>query len=461
MNHSEHRGLIRRSFLKTSLFLGSGSLLGGERLSVLEGQPSQIRQQIDNPVAGAFDVVVAGSGPAGITAALAAARRGAKTLVIEKNGCLGGIWTAGLLCWILDSRNKKGILVEIQERLLAEGVGFAERGGNGAFAYDPEAMKWLLEEMCREAGVTVRLGTWVVSGIKADNRLTHVVTESKSGREAWQGQVFIDCTGDGDLAARVGCGFDLGESETEATQPMSLLALVGGPRLDSIKPFVRTGASKNAKQLLRQEIERSGVDLSYKRPGLYPLYDDLYMLMANHQYEVSAIDADHLTQATMRGRRETNQIVKGLRSLGEPWGNLRLVATANQIGVREGRRIHGLYTVTTEDLIRGARHDDAVCRVTFGVDVHSTTREQDTQGKGYSRGVKSRPYDIPLRALIARDVQGLMMAGRCISGDFISHSSYRVTGNSVPMGEAAGQVAAIAALAGQQPQEVPNASWRR
>jgi hypothetical protein len=146
----------------------------------------------------------------------------------------------------------------------------------------------------------------------------------------------------------------------------------------------------------------------------------------------------------MQGRREVNEIVRGLRSLGEPWSDLRLVATAEQIGVREGRRIHGLYTVTAEDLIQGKRHEDAVCRVTFGVDVHSTSLNHDTQGKGYSRGVKSKAYDIPMRALIAKDVEGLMMAGRCISGDFISHSSYRVTGNSVPMGEAAG----IAAAAG-------------
>jgi hypothetical protein len=451
---SRRRGLIRRSFLKTSLFFGGGCLLGSQRSRAGESPADLVRQQVDSPLAGRFDVIVAGCGPAGIAAALAAARRGAKTLVIEKNGCLGGVWTAGLLCWILDVRNKTGIICEIQERLQQAGAGFAERGGNGAFAYDPEAMKFLLEEMCREAGVTVRLGTWVVSGVRDDDQLTHVVTESKSGRQAWQGQMFIDCTGDGDLAARVGCGFDFGESETKASQPMSLLALVGGPPLNSIEPFVRTGASKNAKQLLRQEIERSGVDLSYKRPGLYPIYDDLYMLMANHQYEVSAIDADQLTYATMRARRETNQIVNGLRSLGKPWDKLRLVATASQIGVREGRRIHGLYTVSKDDLIRGARHDDAVCRVTFGVDVHSTTREQDTLGKGYSRGVKSQPYDIPLRALIARDIQGLMMAGRCISGDFISHSSYRVTGNSVPMGEAAGQVAAVAALSGRQPQDV-------
>ncbi len=444
MHQRKDNGLIRRDFVKVGLLGGSGILLGTASLAENGRSTGTLQQQLNVPIVDRFDVVVAGAGPAGIAAALAATRQGAKTLLIEKNGCLGGVWTAGLLCWILDCKNKSGILDEIRTRLKDAGAGFADRGGNGAYAYDPEAMKFLLEEMCREANVTVRLGTWVVGGAVEAKRVTHVVTESKSGREAWRGKMFIDCTGDGDLAARVGCGFDLGEAETQAMQPMSLLALVGGVPVERIKPFVRLAASPNAKQMLRKEIERSGVDLTYKHPGLYPIYHDLYMMMANHQYEVSGLDANHLTRATMQGRREVNEIVRGLRSLGEPWSDLRLVATAEQIGVREGRRVHGQYTVTTEDLIQGRRHEDAVCRVTFGVDVHSTSLNHDAQGEGYSRGVKSKAYDIPMRALIAKDVAGLMMAGRCISGDFISHSSYRVTGNSVPMGEAAG----IAAAAG-------------
>ena len=140
---------------------------------------------------------------------------------------------------------------------------------------------------------------------------------------------------------------------------------------------------------------------------------------------------------------------------GGVWKNLRLVATAEQIGTREGRRIHGIYTVSKRDLVQGARFDDAVCRVTFGVDVHSVSKNDEKQdAKGYSQGIKSRDYDIPLRALIAKDVGGLMMAGRCISGDFIAHSSYRVTGNAVAMGQSAGRVTARAAKKNILPQEV-------
>ncbi len=122
---------------------------------------------------------------------------------------------------------------------------------------------------------------------------------------------------------------------------------------------------------------------------------------------------------------------------------MRLVTTANRIGAREGRRIHGRYSVTTQDVFDGAEQEDAVCRVTFGIDVHALKPETTTSYEEENK-TRTQPYDIPLRALIATDVDGLMMAGRCISGDFLAHSSYRVTGNAVPMGEAAGVTAAIA-----------------
>ncbi len=142
-----------------------------------------------------------------------------------------------------------------------------------------------------------------------------------------------------------------------------------------------------------------------------------------------------------------------LRSLGGIWKDLRVVATAEHIGVREGRRIRGLYSVSTEDLVKGARHEDAVCRVTFPVDVHSTDPKVSKGITGEK--VRAKPYDVPYRALVAKDAENLLMAGRCISGDFIAHSSYRVTGNSVPMGEAAGAAAAVAAARGALPRDLP------
>ena len=132
-----------------------------------------------------------------------------------------------------------------------------------------------------------------------------------------------------------------------------------------------------------------------------------------------------------------------------------VLARPSRRGVRDGRRIRGRYTVRREDLVVGARHDDAVARPTFGVDIHAHTLDENKKETISHGGFRTKPYDIPLRALIAKDVDGLMMAGRCISGDFIAHASYRVTGNAVAMGEAAGAIAAIAARTQRLPHEVP------
>jgi hypothetical protein len=380
------------------------------------------------------------------------------------------VWTAGLLCWIIDSLHKPGIMREITDELVRRGAstkndpktfdpleeGLTTYNKQRDYAYDPEVMKVLLEEMAQQAGARVRLHTRVVAAYAdAQRRVTHVVTESASGREAWQASAFVDASGDGDLAARLGCGFDMGRTENGELQPMSMFVLLTGLDPDQADPYItewRSGVQRTKARLL-EEIRRGGVEPSYTKPVLMRIRDDLYVLGANHEYLVKGTNADNLTLATLRARREVHAIVDGLRALGGVWRTVRIVATPEQIGIREGRRVHGHYTVTADDLLEGRHHDDAVCRVTFPVDVHSTNPAQD---KGYTNaGVRAKPYDIPYRALIARDVDGLLLAGRCISGDFVAHASYRVTGNAVVMGQAAGIGAALAARYKCLPQQVP------
>jgi hypothetical protein len=238
---------------------------------------------------------------------------------------------------------------------------------------------------------------------------------------------------------------------------MSYIVLLTGLDQEAVRPFLSGLPGETwdePKSKLAREIQRgSSHDPSYAHPTLFYLGHGLYSLMANHEYRVKGFDADNLTEATLRGRAEVHRMIDGLRSLGGVWKDLVLCTTPEQIGVRESRRIHGLYTVSADDLVRGARFDDAVCHATFCVDVHSTDPDA---GKGLgNEGLRAKPYDIPYRSLIARDVRGLLLAGRCISGDFFAHASYRVTGNAVPMGEAAGAAAALAARAGCLPQEVP------
>jgi hypothetical protein len=346
------------------------------------------------PIVEDVDVVVCGGGPAGIAAAISCARQGARTRLIELHGSLGGVWTTGALSWVIDAANKPGLMAEVTARLEARGARSLRHDGGKNYAYDVEEMKLLLDEMCLEAGVEIRRLTRVVGAARdSDNRLSVVITESKAGREAWHAKVLVDATGDGDLGPLAGCGFDMGHPETGVVQPMSLMALVTGVVFDQIETYVG-GSMREPKQRLGALMEKIGVPASYGHPTLFRIRENLFALMANHQYGVTCDDADQITAATIRGRQEIHRQVAALREHGGVWAEMRVVSTAAQIGVREGRRIHGRYEVTGKDLLEGARFDDAVCRVTMGIDVHSlkavsTGRPHEGRGAIVSHGPNS------------------------------------------------------------------------
>ncbi|MFP4417409.1 MAG: FAD-dependent oxidoreductase [Fibrobacterota bacterium] len=404
-------------------------------------------------VVGEFDVVVCGGGPAGIGAALSAAWSGAKTALVEKNGCLGGVWTAGLLSWVIDAANKPGVL-EIIIRGLEQRHVYNPFGARD-FSYDAETMKLILEKLLSNAGIHVRLYSTVVSFAgEGARRISHVITESKAGRQALAGKLFVDATGDGDLAALSGCGFDVGQPNTGETQPMSLIALLSGVGEDQIAQFVG-GADREAKKRLLNEMNRVGGNPSYERPTLYRIRPSLFALMANKESGARYNDVEGITSATMHARNELHHVIDMLKSSGGIWSDVHIVATADQIGIREARRIHGLYTITEQDLLKGATHEDAVCRVNYGIDIHAAYPQQKEKTISAVENQPTHPYDIPLRALIARDKDNLLLAGRCISGDYLAHTSYRVTGDAVATGEAAGCCAALAARMDVAAREVP------
>lgn len=410
----------------------------------------------DVPVDTDCDVIVCGAGPAGVTAAVTAARSGARVRLFETHGALGGVWTSSLLGYLLDF-DKPGFNQELVRRL-RERDAIHGQGMNG-LSYQPEEMKLLLEELCGAAGVKVQLHTRVSAAYREGRALRTIVTESKSGRQAWRAPVFIDTTGDGDLGAQAGCEYEIGREKSCPCQPMTMYALLVVKNVfdiaDCLHGTGNNGQHTGPKAFL-ETLGRAGVTPSYGHACIFPVRDNLVLLMANHEYGVNSTSAAEVTEATLRARAELHQIVRGLRKLGGPWDGLQIAATPEQIGIRDGRRIRGRYFMSREDLVTGARQEDAVVRATFPVDIHALTKEENKKG-GYSNGgVRMKPYDIPLRALIARDVDGLMMAGRCISGDFIAHASYRVTGNAVAMGEAAGAAAALAAESKRSPHEI---SW--
>lgn len=384
------------------------------------------------------DVIVCGGGPAGFASALAAARSGVKVRLIELQGYLGGVMTAGALTYLLDYENKNGVMAEIVSKL--------EKSNTCLHAqiFDAEYMKYLLEELCLEAGVEIRYHTRVVAAYRKGSKIDTIITESQSGREAWKAKVFIDATGNGDLGALAGCSFEVGHPVTGKVQPSSMELIVTGLKNEdmlahNLTIHAKTTDHSTPKKNLFDTIQKAGFKASYGRPVLMPIRNDLFQLGINHEYGVNALDAQSITNATINARRECFRIVDGLRSLGGIWKDIRIVATSDQIGLREGRRIKGKYVITKEDIVKGATFNDAICKVTFPVDIHALDPDDEAYHNG---GIRSKPYDIPLRALIAADLDNMLMAGRCISGDFYAHASYRVIGNAIPMGEAAGAYAA-------------------
>jgi len=451
----------RRRFLHAALAGGLTPPLLGQDAPKPEkgifGEPPRDLKLIEDA-----DVIVCGAGPAGVSAAIAAARSGAKVRMFDVHGCLGGVWTAGLLTWIFDF-DKPGLTKEIRTRLDERG---ARRGTSPkVFVYEPDEMKLLLEDMCTEAGVKFRLQTRLVAAYRDGRKLTTIVTESASGREAWRAPVFIDATGDGVLGALAGCDWELGqmgkdESAKCLCQPLTMNAIAAVKDVTKMKDYISFYEGDlnwhvKATENLKADIRKAGIDPSYGMPTIFHIRDNIVLLMLNHEYGIRPDDADAMTAATVRARKEIFDITRSLRKVGGVWEGLQVVATAEQIGVRDGKRIKGRYVVTKEDLSTAARHEDAVARVTFGVDIHAKSKSDNDKLTIERGGVtKFTPYDIPLRALIAKDVDGLMMAGRCISGDFVAHASYRVTGNAVAMGEAAGAAAAVAVAGKMQPHEV-------
>lgn len=444
----------RRKFLEKSL---AGVAIAGLGLKSVaraaEVSKKSVRMPaMDIPLSEKSDVIVCGGGPAGFAAAVSAARNGAKVRLIELQGYLGGVWTAGLMTNFIDFANKAGLMKELLDIQKYASVVKTR-------SLDVEVTKLWLERFCVDSGVEVLYHTRVADALVEKGRMTAVITENSNGRQVWPAAIFIDATGNGDLAARAGCVFDIGHPETGQTQPMSLNMLVSGIRLKDLQdrkmiemPGLTWGETKDN---LLAEIRKGGADCSYAKPTFFSIRDDFFSLMSNHQYMVNSLDSIEITKATIAARAELHRQIDALRSLGGMWKDIRIVATADQIGIRESRRIHGLYTVTKEDMILGARFEDAVCQSTFSVDIHAL---DPAKNKGIDPSFKVKPYDIPLRSLIAKDVKGLMMAGRNISGDFFAHASYRVSGNAVAMGESAGKVAAMAALSGRLPQEI---EWKK
>ena len=387
-----------------------------------------INETLTTPVFGEYDAVVVGAGPAGCGAALALGRSGMKTLLIEKFNCLGGAWTTGFMNPFFDCHAKIGIVQELVDELKAKG----HFGGFWDISFNYEYMKHILEKKMQEANVEILYNTTFSRTLVEDKNVYGIVAENIEGRFAVLAKTVFDCTGDGNVAASAGCPFELGvDGDYKECQAMTLMFLVG-----NIPEKYKDGLMLYEK--LNAVYEKVGKQIPFRVPYLIPVPNSHFgVIQFTHMYEYNPLSAKDLTAATIEGRQQLIDAFEFLTKYDEEFKDLELITSSSVLGVRESRRIIGEYRMSTDDILTGATFDDAVTRVSFGADLHTKSN------KGQNC-FQVRPYQISLRALIPQGYNGIVVAGRCISGSREAMASYRVTGNCAQMGESAGYYAAEA-----------------
>lgn len=397
-----------------------------------------IRETLETPVRGEYDAVVVGAGPAGCGAALALGRSGMKTLLIEQNNCLGGAWTTGFMNPFFDFQNKAGIVNELVSELRRRG----QFGGFWEQSFNYEHMKHILEQKMQEAGVEFLYNTTFSRTLVDGKRVYGIVAENIGGRFAALANTVVDCTGDGNVAASAGCPFELGEDgDYKACQAMTLMFLVG-----NIPAKYQDGLMLYEK--LNAAYEKAGREIPFRVPYLIPVpHSHFGVVQFTHMYEYDPLNPQDITKATVEGRQQLIDAFEYLTAYDEEFKDLELITSSGVLGVRESRRILGEYRLTQEDILTGARFDDAVAYVTFGADLHTKSNKGQTC-------FAVQPYHIPLRALLPKGYTGIVVAGRCISGSRAAMASYRVTGNCAQMGENAGYCIAEAIRRGVDIREV-------
>ncbi|MCL2708324.1 MAG: FAD-dependent oxidoreductase [Defluviitaleaceae bacterium] len=393
-------------------------------------------------VAGEADVLVVGGGPAGISAAVSAARQGARTLLIECAGSLGGMSTSGLMSHF-GGRVESKIFDEIIKR------------GTGSPIIDPELQKTAYIEMLSEAGADFLLYTFACGAIAKEGRVNGIVVESKSGRQAYKAKVTIDASGDGDIAAMAGVPFSSGRNDGKM-QPVTLMFKVAG--VDYQRAVFLSGFEDDA------ETPRGFVQTLAKKhlpppAGHVLLYrttlPGVVTCNMTNCTEIDGADVKSLTRGEITCRSQIKPIVEFLREFIPGYENCYLISSASQLGVRETRHLEGAYTLTAEDILAARRFDDWVVRgAHFNFDVHNLTGSGLDATGAQRHFNQPEPYTIPYGCLLPKKIDGLLFAGRNISGTHMAHSNYRVMPICAALGEAAGVAAALAASNGIEPRKV-------
>ena len=387
-----------------------------------------------------FDVIVAGGGSAGVAAAVGSARSGARTLLIERYYCLGGASTmrnvltyCGL--YTLDEQPKMvvgGVGAEIVQRLRQRDALTGPFRFRGVFVvFDPEAVKVVLDDICAEAGVTAMLGGMVVAADREDGVITAVTVADRAGFHRFGAAAFVDCTGDGDLAAHAGAGTRYGNPDG-----VNLGSL--GTRFGGIPAEVAVTADDIAAAVARLGADRKHTTKDRGVVVRLPYSGDLGCYLVSADFDPR--DAPSVSRVERDGRRQAWTYLKAIRTI-PGCERAYLVATGHEFGTRESRHIESVRQFKWLDVEESTRFDDCVALGAWGAEWH----DRKTYASSYDYPPDRTSYDIPLSCLTSRDTANLFAAGRVADGDRLAGAAIRVMGTAFATGHAAGVAAAHAA----------------
>jgi glycine/D-amino acid oxidase-like deaminating enzyme len=432
-------------------------------------------------LAGETDVLVVGGGPAGLGAAVGAADAGARVILAERYGFLGGNATAALVMPLMSFHTQRhvpekrgvttllptdhgpgepviaGVLAKLLERLVRAGGAIPPSLATGyVVPFDPEIFKLVALDLLDEAGVQFLFHAFASGTIGRSGVVEGVVFETKSGPLVIRAKTVIDCTGDGDLCVQAGAPSETGRADG-LVQPMTLMFRMTEFQQAAFEQYVK----EHPKQWrgvhglwdLVQKATRAG-ELRLPR-------EDILFFATPHEGEVSVnstrvtrvlgTDVWDLSYAESQSRRQMRQIAEFLRRYVPGFENAYVMQSGVNVGVRETRRILGEYQLTADDVLSARKFDDAIARGAYPVDIHNPAGA----GTVLKRLPPGEAYDIPLRCLLPQRTDRLMVAGRCMSGTHEAHSSYRVMPIVMATGHAAGVCAALAARDARSPRDVP------
>lgn len=408
-----------------------------------------------------FDVVVVGSGSAGSTAAISAARCGARTLLVDRLPFLGGTSTA-----VLDTfyafytpgqamrRVVGGLGWELTQRLKAAGVAFERPNTYGAgtgITYDPEALKVTWERLADEARVEILLHTWATGVQMREGRVVGIRLWNKGGESHVEAGAFVDASGDADLCAMAGVRYE----DAKTTPQLQSLSTIF--RLANVDVERATQLPKTELWSMMREAAKRG---EYHLPRLEGSwhrtpYQGLVTIHMTRIPNVDATDPHLLTRAEIEGRRQVQEYHRFLRDRVPGFEHSVLVATSPAIGVRESRRVFGDYRLTRDDVLEGRRFPDEVALCGAPIEDHHAAA--DTRWTYVPNG---GVYGIPIRSLLPSGIDGMLVAGRCFSATHDAHASARSMATCMAMGQAAGTAAALAVRSGVMPRSLDVAKLR-